>query len=168
MQMTRYIFVAFLPDELNKLINPIRERFEPGVSAIVPPHISLTFPFWFKKATDINVQLEKFQAKISGLGTFEKGVGKKVLYLKVEPQEKFKSINNQLVNSLINNIVYDNSIFPNNVIPEYVPHITLAMDTTEKISADNLIGCQFPVDRIFLLKKEENEKMWGIERMYYA
>ena len=76
--MTRFILVAFLPETVSYTLKRAREHFEPGVNEKIPPHISLTYPFWWKaERNELVKKMEKetrnfspFLATISGIGVF--------------------------------------------------------------------------------------------------
>lgn len=184
--MTRFVIVSLLAKELNELINPIREHFEPGVSFQIPPHITLHFPFWLKsgeekiyeKVKELVGKLKSFTAKIGNPDTFSHTGGvidrtPRVLYLKVLPKEQFVTINKQLTAGLKDFVTIDTSFFPDQKIPDYLPHITLAMkaknvDLTPfaRSPLANVIGKPFLVSKLVVLSNEKKEGMWKIERMF--
>lgn len=148
--MTRYVVVSFLPETVSYTLKRAREHFEPGVNGKIPPHISLTYPFWWKRErNELVKKIEKeiknfspFLATISGTGVFNHSSSviarppqaavaissTKVLYLKVLPEEPFKKIHDSLHKTLTGHAKFDTSQFPQKTLPSFIPHITLAMN----------------------------------------
>lgn len=176
----RYVLVALLPKELNDLINPLREHFENGVSTLIPPHVTLLFPFETVNAGDLEdeiknicANLSAFNAKINGVNFFNRIDGGKVLYLSVGPENLFRDGFDKLNDGLQKTVKFETGDYPQNTLPEYVPHITVCMNGDEKTleylkqNTENLTGREFTVDRIVLLSNEKKGAMWKVERVYY-
>jgi len=178
--MTRFVIVSFLPDNINKILEPVRDHFEPGVNAQIPPHISLTYPFFWKaEKNELVREMEKetrnfspFLAIISGIGVFfnpshSGGVkGKQVIYAQVLPEEPFREIHKSFEKALTGNVKFDTSQFPQKTLPSFIPHITLVMNGVEKDlktaqkMISSVIGYSFMVENVWLLKKEEGSEKW--------
>ncbi len=48
---SRFALVIFLPDELERMIAPLRERFDPDCN-LIPAHVTLVFPFVSTRSID--------------------------------------------------------------------------------------------------------------------
>lgn len=160
--MPRYVVVSFLPETVSYTLKRAREHFEPCVNAIIPPHISLTYPFWWDKGKNelvktvetTVVEIAPFQATITDIKYFSKTkntrglkladtggladrdlgnpMEKMVIYAQVLPEEPFIKVYNYLEKGLTDKAKFDTSQFPQKTLPSYIPHITLAMNGEKK------------------------------------
>ncbi len=179
--MPRFILVSFLPETVSYTLKRAREHFEAGVNGKIPPHISLTYPFWskiderelIKKIKSASNDFSSFLTTITSVQTFSRvshagGVkGKHVIYSQVLPEEPFKKIHDSLQKTLTGHAKFDTSQFPQKTLPSFIPHITLAMNGAEKDvevaqkMISSVIGYSFMVETILLLKKEEESEKWN-------
>ena len=170
--MTRFILVSFLPATVSYTLKRVRDHFEPGVNEKIPPHISLTYPFWWKKELDELIKImakeirnfSPFLATISGIGVFVNL--SQVIYAQVLPKESFEKIHDSLHKTLQGKAEFDISFFPGGKLPSFIPHITLAMNAEEKDvdkakkMLSSVIGYSFMVKKVWLLKKESGSEEW--------
>lgn len=170
------VIAALLPEELNKALNPLREKFEKGVSTRIPPHISLTFPFVIRNNSEelwtvvkrIGEEKTKFSAMTGRVSRFTKPNGRFVIYWEIRPEEPFQEIYNILTLKMENLVTYDKSFFEEEKLPAYNPHVTLAIDAleeAEETARAYLVNYQsrtFEVPEVVALGKEENEENFKI------
>ena len=178
--MPRYVIVFLLPDVLNDFLNPIREYFEKGVSLKIPPHISLTFPFYinslseeelFQKIMVIGKKNNPLAIGLNGIKTFQRENGRKVIYSSLAKEEGVKKLNSELMGVLKEHITIDLSVFPGNMSPSFVPHATLVLNGTDKDQKyveerfANFSPRNFLADKFFILVSHNPQKTWKAERM---
>lgn len=73
----RYAVVVLLPDSLDRLIAPLRERYDPDYS-IVGAHITVVFPFESERPIndisrlihEVTASMTAFQVELSSIGDF--------------------------------------------------------------------------------------------------
>lgn len=176
----RYILCFLLPDRLSREINLIREHFEKGVSDKIAPHISLTYPFWYEgevekikgKVQNLILDLNFFPASIVNVDTFDKENGGRVIYLSLDPEEKFGKLHEKL-NSMLGSVIFDTRFFPGQNLPEkYKPHITVAINkeaedvnwVQKKLA--KVKGNEFLVDKITLLSNKNPKEGWKTEAVF--
>lgn len=176
----RYLLCFLLPDKLSREINLVREFFEKGVSVKIPPHISLTYPFWYEgkveeiadKVQNLILNLNSFSASIVNVDTFDKENGGRVIYLSLDREEGFRKLHEKL-NSALGTVSFDTSFFPKHKLPEqYKPHITVVMNDKESDVAwiqnklAKIKGKEFLVDKITLLSNEKPKEGWEIKEAF--
>ena len=178
--MSRFVIVTLFPKELNDLINPIREHFESSVSAIIPPHVTLLFPFRAGEITALEEEIQtaitgmsSFQASIGGVKFFPRVDGQKVIYFSLEPESKFKEIYTTLKDRLQQKIALETDTYPGNILPDYVPHITVDLFGTDDaiaftvLNSEKITGKEVLFDKIALLSNEKSGQIWRLERVFY-
>ncbi|GGP14485.1 YjcG family protein [Oceanobacillus neutriphilus] len=120
----KYGIAIFPSKTVQDQANALRKRYDPRYS-LIPPHITLKYPFETNSdEIDEVVQalhkiagsVDPFYIHINKVSTFEPVTN--TIYLKVEPIEQLKMLNEQL----------QQGIFENNQDHSFVPHITIAQD----------------------------------------
>ncbi|GIO22520.1 YjcG family protein [Oceanobacillus sp. J11TS1] len=120
----KYGIAIFPSKNVQDQANALRKRYDPRYS-LIPPHITLKYPFEAdSERIDEVVQAlhkiasnaEPFYIHINRVSTFEPITN--TIYLKIEPIEQLKLLNEQL----------QEGIFENNQKHSFVPHITIAQD----------------------------------------
>lgn len=123
LRSSQFVIAAFLPRELDELITPIREKFDPDYDKCAA-HITVVFPFETTVPLDqltagISEELNKvkqFEVELDSIGDFYPHVP--IIYWKVKRVDEL----NLLYRSL-----YARLNFP---LPhrDYVPHVTVAKE----------------------------------------
>ncbi|WP_077600953.1 YjcG family protein [Oceanobacillus sojae] len=120
----KYGIAIFPSKTVQDQANALRKRYDPRYS-LIPPHITLKYPFETNsdEIDEVVQALHKiagstdpFYIHINKVSTFEPVTN--TIYLKVEPIEQLKMLNEQL----------QQGIFENNQDHSFVPHITIAQD----------------------------------------
>jgi len=176
----RYILCFLLPDDLSQEINLVREYFEKGVSKRIPPHISLTYPFWHEGKIEKTIDkmqtfvsnFSSFSSLIGDIKTFDKENGAGVIYLSLDPEEGLRNLHEKIENNL-GTVTFDTRFFPNQKLPEkYKPHITVVMNGKAsdlewvQKKLEKIRGKEFLVDQITLLRNEKPKEKWKILKVF--
>lgn len=120
----KYGIAIFPSKTVQDQANALRKRYDPRYS-LIPPHITLKYPFETDpEQVDEVVQalhqiagnVDPFYIHINKVSTFEPITN--TIYLKIEPVEQLKTLNEQL----------QQGILGNNQTQSFVPHITIAQD----------------------------------------
>lgn len=120
----KYGIAIFPSKNVQDQANALRKRYDPRYS-LIPPHITLKYSFEVnpervdevvQELRKIARQTEPFYIHINKVSTFEPITN--TIYLKVEPIEQLKTLNEQLQEGVLE----DNQNF------SFVPHITIAQD----------------------------------------
>ncbi|MFD1066021.1 YjcG family protein [Oceanobacillus locisalsi] len=155
----KYGIAIFPSKTVQDQANALRKRYDPRYS-LIPPHITLKYPFETgPEEVDEVVQtlhhiaesVDPFYIHINKVSTFEPVTN--TIYLKIEPVEQLKALNEQL----------QQGVFENNQTHSFVPHITIAQDLEHDEFSD-IVGrlkmegfaLQDYIDRFQLLYELEN------------
>jgi 2'-5' RNA ligase len=119
----KYAVVIFLPQALTGVIAPLREQFDPLYS-LVPPHITLVFPFETNRPLDelaglVGGQTEmqkSFLIQLDTVGDFYPQAP--IIYWNVRQNQHLRELYYRLYASLGIPIPYK----------EYMPHVTVARE----------------------------------------
>lgn len=155
----KYGIAIFPSKSVQDQANALRKRYDPRYS-LIPPHITLKDSFEVA-AEEINAivaklrqiarESEPFYIHINKVSTFEPVTN--CIYLKIEPVEQLKELNEKL----------QEDIFENNQKHAFVPHITVAQDLEHDEFSDvfgrlKMEGFQIKdyIDRFQLLYQLDN------------
>jgi 2'-5' RNA ligase len=176
--MNRYVIVLLLPKYIEDVINSVRDHFEPGVSLKIPPHLSISYPFFSDKKeilanriTTCLPSVEIPRISLTGLGIFQKEGQGEIVYAKVHPEEPFKKIYEILNMNVLQDVNIDTSTLGGK-IPMYVPHITLSMksgvvnDQWLKSKLAQLFNRTFPLEKIALFENTRGDTNWTLEQSF--
>lgn len=143
---SQFCIVIFLPTELNDIIKPIREKYDPSYNEI-DPHVTLVFPFETNKP--LNEVVSIIQREIDKLSVFDINLSTvedfypefPIIYWLVEQSEELKKLYFEITNSLELTIPHE----------KYVPHVTVAQEisTHRKMLVKENIIPYLPVESFF-------------------
>lgn len=177
--MDKYVAAVVLPEDLQKLINPLREKFEKGVSSRIFSHVTVLPPFYLKGdyrflekvISETAGGFSHFEAEIGGIGFFDRENGKRTAFFKILPIDKFCHFYNELMEKTIPLVLFDLSSYPKNILPEFLPHLTFALNTGEEEIVKwfgeykkRIEGKKFLVKSISLLVKKNN--IWTVKKEF--
>lgn len=122
-RQNRYAVVLFLPPQIDEIIAPLREKFDP-IYQLVDSHVTIVFPFEsiappdqlasiIKTETDVQTPVE---IRLNALGDFYPSYP--IIYLGTGKNESLNRLNNRLSTSLGLTIPHK----------DYTPHVTLARE----------------------------------------
>jgi len=118
-----YAIVVLLPQDLDELIYPIREKFDPDYNK-VPGHVTVVFPFDSKASFNelsavISYQLqnvEPFEIELDSIADFYPRFP--IIYWQIKPCEALQKLYRNLHTELDLPIPFSN----------YLPHVTVARE----------------------------------------
>ena len=126
--------IMIIPDFDNmEVIHQIREKYDP-LSALVPPHITLVFPFESEMSNDtlrsiLERKLEgvhSFPLSLQGISKQEDKFGN---YLFLDVKEGKEQI------AMIHNLLYSSELNEFDLGYDYVPHMTVGkLESSEKLT----------------------------------
>ncbi len=122
-RQNRYAVVIFLPQHLDEIIAPLRERFDP-IYNLVASHITLVFPFETSKTLDEIAAVIKLEtAKQKEILIEMESIGDyypkyPVIYWRTKPNDELSTLYYRLHSSLGIPIPYKH----------YEPHVTIARE----------------------------------------
>lgn len=176
--MNRFVIVLLLPKYIEDVINSVRDHFEPGVSLKIPPHLSLSYPFFSEQKDElinrISMHLNSIvipPISLTGLGVFPKEGQGEIVYAKVHPEEPFKKMYEFFQMNVLQDVNIDTSTLGGR-IPHYIPHITLSMksgvvnDLWLKSKLAQLFGRTFPLEKIALFRNTRGDTNWIFEQSF--
>lgn len=177
--MSRFVIVALLPKNIEESLNIIREFFEPGVSKKIPPHISISFPFFWGKREDlftkvfsVSQNVSPLSIRITDIGIFDKETKDKIIYAKVSPEEALQNLFKILKNKVLQGVTFDTSDFLFGKLPGYVPHITLAMRASPediswvKTKLSPIFNFPILINELFILSQKKPKEQWKEEQSF--
>lgn len=178
--MNRLVITFILSKFLEQSLNQIREHFEPGVSLKIPPHLSVSYPFFFSepienlstKLSQVEKNFSPIEVTLTGIGVFEKETQGEIIYAKVYPPEKLNQLFEYIKINVLENVTFDTTIFPSGKLPAFIPHITLAMKSSfvnkEWVNSrlSFLLGTKITLDKLVLYSYLKGDSIWKKEKAF--
>ncbi len=125
-RQSQFALVLFLPDDLDKIVTPLRERFDPMYN-LVPPHVTIVFPFEYGRPLDELAGLLRAELENEGEILIEMDSivdfypSYPVICWSIKPNDKLTNLHYRLYGRL-------DMAVPHR---EYRPHITVAREISE-------------------------------------
>lgn len=124
--MNRFALIIFLPEQLDAIIAPLRERFDPDYS-VVSSHLSLVAPFETDKPVNtitkiVRAELEDLQdlkIELDSIGDFYPAFP--LIYWAIKPNKEINSLYKTLYARLEVGLPYKS----------YQPHVTVAREISD-------------------------------------
>jgi len=171
--MIRYYIALTLDTDSDRLLRQSCQTILNHIISIKSLHLTLMPPFFLK--ADINqpdletllhtIPNQTHSATLSNLGVFP-ARNRKILYISLNPAEKFKSLHRQLTDQVGTLIQYDTNVYPNDKLPSFKPHITLSYNYKKTDGVLNLLQESIKDHPIKLegphlfRKKQTSDKTW--------
>jgi 2'-5' RNA ligase len=123
-------------------------------------HLTLLAPFFLKENRSEKELIEKikeikftqFTAEFTGLDFFEQK-GRKILYAKIGPENKFLELAEKVKKTLENLVEMDAGPYTSGLVPSFKAHVTLDYNFTKNIP-DNFPKLNFEVGKMSVFKEE--------------
>lgn len=117
-----YAIVIYLPSQLNEIIYPLREKFDPDYN-LVDSHITLVFPFDSEKPLDEIVVM--IESELDAFAPFEIKMGSVADFYPKAPVIYWEALMNNIIDDLYKNL---NKRLEIEIRNDYQPHVTIARE----------------------------------------
>ena len=133
--------LVVLVPEVEPLVSPFRDRFDPAAAQGVPPHITINFPFQAISNNNRQQIYASLEALFRGVRAFEYSLAETrrfpgVIYLAPEPEQPFLTLIQAVVEQFPESPPYEG------LHDEVIPHLTVA-DIADEETLDQ-VAFDFP------------------------
>ncbi|RKX22090.1 MAG: hypothetical protein DRP35_02830 [Candidatus Zixiibacteriota bacterium] len=131
-----YAVVIYLPLQLDKIIYPLRERFDPDYN-LVDSHITLVLPFDSEKSLDEMAVMIK--SELDAFAPFKIKMGSIADFYPEAPVIYWEMLKNEIIEELYKNL---NKRLGIEIRHDYKPHVTIAREISNhrKIFVKDIIA----------------------------
>ncbi|HEX2912570.1 MAG TPA: 2'-5' RNA ligase family protein [Chloroflexia bacterium] len=133
-----FAIVLNAPPEISHALDDVRRRYDPAFKTGIPPHITVKRPALLLSKDKVPALHEAvrqvvhnfppFPVQLQGYGLF-KSAGRNVLFLKVQNEEPFCALHNQILDALRQ--IYPNGQADRYEDTNYHPHLTIGNELSE-------------------------------------
>lgn len=144
---SRFMIAYMIPEETRQELSLLCQTAIGKPFEIDTPHITIIPPFFLLPNIAEQVGVEQIENSISRfahqsiiataerIDQFVQEDGN-IVYLEIEPEDKFTVLHDQLENSLLEIIQIDIAPYASGIVPEFKPHLSIAYKT-QPISKEN-------------------------------
>jgi len=176
--MNSYVIVVVPPPKICKFVDEYRQKYAKYTEYVIPPHITIYPPFYFKDLNEkevIKILQEKFldmpslKVTCQSINYFE-GSKNNVAYFELDKNSALymKKLLAKAIEALKDRTTYVYASAHLYTPPKFIPHMTIA----EKIPSNVLPSAKkelasfkdkitFKVSSVFLYKQKGDSVVWG-------
>ena len=140
--MGRFLIAYDIPEEFHQNLSELCRLATGKPLEIERPHITIIPPFYLASHTETQSAVDQISrllnqyadqpitATATRLGQFSQDDGC-ILFLEIEPVDRFTMIHNELQKALADRIQLDTSPYASGIVPEFKPHLSITYNSAE-------------------------------------